>query len=61
MPLMPALRRQRQADLCKVETSLNFRLVPGQPGLHTKKPCLGKTKQNKKPIHSSYPHYTWGN
>ena len=45
MPLIPALRRQRQADLG----------VQGQPGLqsefqgYTEKPCLkNKTKQNKK-------------
>jgi hypothetical protein len=49
-PLIPALRRQRQADFC----------VRGQPGLqsefqdsqgYTEKPCLKKpkkTKQNKK-------------
>jgi hypothetical protein len=46
-PLIPALRRQRQADFC----------VRGQPGLqsefqdsqvYTEKPCLRKTnKQNK--------------
>jgi hypothetical protein len=47
--LIPALRRQRQADFC----------IPGQPGLqselqdsqgYTEKPCLekqNKTKQNK--------------
>jgi hypothetical protein len=46
MPLIPALRRQRQADFW----------VRGQPGLqsefqdsqgYTEKPCLKKTKQNK--------------
>ena len=46
-PVIPTLRRQRQADL----------RVRGQPGLQSgfqdsqgyiKKPCLGKTKQNKR-------------
>jgi hypothetical protein len=45
-PLIPALRKQRQADFC----------IRGQPGLqsefqdsqgYTEKPCLKKTKQNK--------------
>jgi hypothetical protein len=47
MPLIPALRRQRQADFW----------VQGQPGLqsefqdsqgYTEKPCLGKKKKKKK-------------
>jgi hypothetical protein len=46
MPYVPALGKQRQAahGACSTE------LVPGQPGLHTKKSCLKKkkkTKQNK--------------
>lgn len=50
MPYVPALGKQRQAahGACSTE------LVPGQPGLHTKKSCLkkkkkqSKTKQNKR-------------
>jgi hypothetical protein len=46
MPLIPALRRQRQADFC----------VRGQPGLqsefqdsqgYTEKPCLEKQQQQQ--------------
>jgi hypothetical protein len=49
MPLIPALRRQRQADFW----------VRGQPGLqselqdsqgYTEKPCLEKTKKTKQNI-----------
>jgi hypothetical protein len=43
MPLIPAIRRQRQADLCEFEASLFYRL-PGQT--YTEKLCL--EKQNKK-------------
>jgi hypothetical protein len=32
-PLIPALRRQRQADLCEFKASIVCR-VPGQPELH---------------------------
>jgi hypothetical protein len=32
-PLLPALGRQRQVDLCRFEASLVYR-VPGEPGLH---------------------------
>ena len=45
MPSIPALRRQRQVDLCEFEASLAYRMssrttwpteiVLGQPGLHT--------------------------
>jgi hypothetical protein len=33
MPLIPALGRQRQVDVCEFETRLIYR-VAGQPGLH---------------------------
>jgi hypothetical protein len=46
--LIPALRRQRQVDLCELEASLvyresEFQNIQGS----TEKPCLKKTKQNK--------------
>jgi len=34
MPLIPALGRQRQVDLCEFEVSLVYKVSPGQPGLH---------------------------
>jgi hypothetical protein len=47
MPLIPALWRQRQADLCEFEASLVYKVSPVQPGLcYTEKPCL--EKQNNK-------------
>lgn len=42
MPYVPALGKQRQA----AHGAWSTELVPGQPGLHTKKSCL-KKKQNK--------------
>lgn len=45
MPYVPALGKQRQA----AHGAWSTELVPGQPGLHTKKSCLKKkTKQNKR-------------
>jgi hypothetical protein len=34
VPLISALGRQRQGDLCKLEASLVYRVSLGQPGLH---------------------------
>jgi hypothetical protein len=46
MPLIPALKRQRQVDLSKFEASLVYKASPGQPGLcYTKRPCLEKQNQ----------------
>jgi hypothetical protein len=54
-PLIPSLRRQRQVDFW----------VRGQPGLqsefqdrqdYTEKPCLKKTKQNKKQKNKKTPN-----
>ena len=49
MPLIPALRRQKQVDLCEFEASLVYK---GQPRIHREKPCLEKLnkKNNKKKI-----------
>ena len=45
MPLIPALRRKRQADLCEFETSLvhrtSYRIGPKA----TEKSCLNKEKK----------------
>jgi hypothetical protein len=43
MPLVPALRRQRQVALWDSRPAWSTERVPGQPGLH-KKPCLEKPK-----------------
>jgi hypothetical protein len=45
-PLILALWRQRQADLCKFEASLIYRANSGQG--HTEKPCLNRFKKKKK-------------
>ena len=45
MPLIPALRRPRQEDLC--EQAYFTKQVPVEPGLHRKTKSKKKTKQNK--------------
>jgi hypothetical protein len=41
MPLIPALKKQRQADLCEFDTSLIYREREFQDSQgYTKKPCL---------------------
>ncbi|CAO2593744.1 hypothetical protein LEMLEM_LOCUS7412, partial [Lemmus lemmus] len=45
-PLIPALRKQRQADLCEFETSLVYRASSRTDSKATEKPCL--KNQNKK-------------
>ena len=34
MPLVPALWRQRQVDLCEFKTNLVYKVSSGQPELH---------------------------
>ena len=45
MPLVPALRRQRQADLC--EASLVYRMSSRTAWATQRNPILKKQKQNK--------------
>ena len=54
MPLIPALRRQRQVGLCELEASLVYS-IPGQTAraaraarVVTEKSCLEKRKKRKK-------------
>jgi hypothetical protein len=50
MRLVPALRRQRQVDLCEFEANLIHKVGPGQPRLsyrETLSQKQSKTKQNK--------------
>jgi hypothetical protein len=46
MLLIPALGRQRQADLCEFEASLIYR-VPGQPGIQRETSSQIKSNQTK--------------
>ena len=43
-PLIPALRRQRQVQLCEFQASLVYKGNPGQPGLLYREILPGKTK-----------------
>jgi hypothetical protein len=47
MPLIPALRRQRQADLCvQNQSGLQSEFQDSQG--YTEKPCLEKTNKKRK-------------
>jgi hypothetical protein len=46
MPLIPALRKQRQSDFCEFKDSLVYNVRPGQAGLHRE--TLSQKKKNKK-------------
>ena len=49
MPLIPALRRQRQEDLCEFEARLVYRVSSGQaPKLHRENLSQKKQKTNKR-------------
>ena len=50
MPSIPALGRQRQADLCELEANLVLRASSMTGSKATKKPCLKNQKKN-------YIHY----
>ncbi|KAM7330605.1 hypothetical protein ACRRTK_009794 [Alexandromys fortis] len=50
--LIPALGRQRQADLCEFETSLVYRASARTGSKATEKPCLEKPKNKKKEVTS---------
>ena len=54
MSLIPALRRQRQLDLCEFEASLVYRA-----GFKaTEKPCLELQPPQKRGMHQIYGHRT---
>ena len=44
--MFPALRRQRQMDLCEFETSLVYKEFQDSQG-YREKPCLEKPNQKK--------------
>ena len=48
MPFIPALRRQRQADLCEFEATLVYRASSRTGSNATEKPCLENLKKKKK-------------
>jgi hypothetical protein len=48
MPLIPALERQRQVDLCEFEDTLTLQSEFQNSQDYTKKPCLIKQKQTNK-------------
>jgi hypothetical protein len=45
--LIPALRRQRQANLCESKANLVYKASPGQLGLLNRGTLSWKKKQNK--------------
>ena len=45
MPLIPALGRQSQADLCEFEASLVYRASSRTGSKTTEKPCLRETEK----------------
>ena len=48
MPLIPALRRQRQGDLCEFEAHLVNRMSSKTArACYTEKPCLKKQKTSR--------------
>ena len=61
MPLIPALERQRQADLYEFEASLIYRASSRTGFKATEKPCLKKpkNKQTKKALWVSHSLLRW--
>ena len=55
MPLIPALRRQRQA-ISEFDASVVYKIISrtarGMSSSRTKKPCIKKQKQKNKKIHN---------
>jgi hypothetical protein len=47
MPLIPALARQRQVDLCEFKATLVYRVRSRSSRAKTEKPCFKKIKQTK--------------
>jgi hypothetical protein len=59
MPLVPALGRQRQADLCEVEARLIYiKWFPGQPELHSETLSQNKNKQTNKHSQTNKKHHS---
>ena len=50
MPLIPALGRQRQEDLCEFEASLVYTVSSRTGSIATEKPYLEKPKKEKKEL-----------
>jgi hypothetical protein len=54
---IPALKRQRKADLCECEASLVY-IVPGQPELHSET-LVSRTKNLKNKTTTTKKKPTW--
>ena len=53
--MIPALRRQNQADLCELETNLVYKSKLQDSQGYTEKPCLQKqTKKSKEKYVTEY-------
>ena len=48
MPLIPALRRQRQVDFCEFEASLVYRVSSRTAGAVTQRKSVSKTNKQQK-------------
>jgi hypothetical protein len=57
MPLIPALRRQRQEDLCESRPVWSTEGVLGQPGLHRENLSQNKRRQCHHHHHHHYHHH----
>lgn len=63
MPLTPALRRQRQMDLCELETRLVYKASSKIARVVTQKNYVSKKTKQKNPeiITKNYKHVLWTN
>jgi hypothetical protein len=57
MPLIPALRRQGQEDLCEFEASLVYSEIQDSQG-YTERPCLKKKKKKKSKDYTKGKQYS---
>ena len=59
MPLIPALWRQRQVDLCEFEASLVYRASSRTNSKATEKPRVEKIKRKKKKVGVMHVFWKW--
>jgi hypothetical protein len=63
MPLIPALGRQRQADLCKFEASLVYRMSSGSARVTQRNPVEENksqaSKQTKSDLENCFQFFQW--
>jgi hypothetical protein len=58
-PLIPALGRQRKADLCELKASLVYRMTSRDSQGYTKKPCLEKQTDTTTTIKEGQRSSSW--